>query len=168
MGALVAVEQRGVSLSTRYAENTTVPADRSRAEIERTLQRYGATGFMYGWEPERAVIQFQASDRFIRFIIEMPDRNDFAYTPARRHRRSEDAIQSAYDQATRQRWRALALVIKAKLEAVEAGITTFEGEFLAHIVLPDGTTVGDWVQPQVAAAYESGTMPKMLPMPEGT
>ena len=150
--------------ATRYAENTTVPADRSRAEIERTLQRYGADGFMYGWEATRAVIQFSAHDRYIRFVIEMPDREDFALTPARGNRRSEDAIQSAFEQASRQRWRALALVIKAKLEAVAANITTFESEFLAHILLPDGTTVGDWVQPQVAAAYETGNMPKMLPM----
>ena len=152
-------------MTTRYAESTSVPADRSRAEIERTLQRYGAEGFMYGWEATQAVIQFKAEDRYIRFIIEMPDREDFAFTPARRNRRSDDAIQSAYEQASRQRWRALALVIKAKLEAVAAGITEFESEFLAHIVLPDGTTVGAWIQPQVARAYELGTMPKMLPMP---
>jgi hypothetical protein len=149
---------------SRYAEQTTVPADRSRAEIERTLQRYGADGFMYGWEATRAVIQFRAHDRHIRFIIDMPDREDkvFTHTPTRGNRRSEEAIQSAYEQATRQRWRALALVIKAKLEAVEAGITEFESEFLAHIVLPDGTTVGGWMLPQVAAAYESGVMPSML------
>ena len=35
------------------------------------------------------------------------------------------------------------LVIKAKLEAVEAGVTTFEQEFLANMVLPDKTTVSD-------------------------
>jgi hypothetical protein len=63
-----------------------------------------------------------------------------------------------------QRWRALALVIKAKLEAVAAGITTVEQEFLAHIVLPDGhTTVGTWMAPQLAAAYDAGTMPALLP-----
>lgn len=29
---------------TRYAAETTVASDRSRAEIERILERYGATG----------------------------------------------------------------------------------------------------------------------------
>lgn len=149
-----------------YAETTSVPADRSRAEIERILQRYGADSFMYGWESERAMVQFKAHERYIRFVIPMPDREEFAYTPTRRNRRAPEAVQSAYEQATRQRWRALALVIKAKLEAVSAGITEFEAEFLAHIVLPDGSTVGDWVAPQVAAAYDRGTMPRMLPMPE--
>ena len=63
----------------------------------------------------------------------------------------------------RQRWRALALVIKAKLEAVEADITTLEAEFLAHIALPSGATVGEWVGPQLDAVYGSGEMPALLP-----
>ena len=147
-----------------YAANTDVPADRSRAEIERTLARWGADGFMYGWEQTRAVIQFRANERFIRFIVELPDRSEFLLTPSRKQRRSPAQVESAYDQAVRQRWRALALVIKAKLEAVESGITEFEAEFLAHIVLPDGSTVGDWVRPQVESAYQLGTMPPMLPM----
>ncbi len=148
-----------------YAQNTTVTAEKSRAEIERTLRRYGADQFMYGWEPERAMVQFRAHERTIRFIIGMPDQEEFALTPAKRQRRSPDATTKAWEQATRQRWRALTLVIKAKLEAVEAGITEFEAEFLAHIVLPDGTTVGDWALPQVAKAYDMGEMPKALPMP---
>jgi hypothetical protein len=68
------------------------------------------------------------------------------------------------DQAIRQRWRALLLVIKAKLEAVQGGITEFDAEFLPHIVLPDGQTVGDWIIPQVNTAYELGEMPQALPM----
>lgn len=31
-----------------YAENTSVSSEKSRAEIERTLQKYGADQFMYG------------------------------------------------------------------------------------------------------------------------
>lgn len=40
---------------TTYASQTTVSPDRSRAEIERTLSRYGATGFMYGWSDRGAI-----------------------------------------------------------------------------------------------------------------
>ncbi|HWF01594.1 MAG TPA: hypothetical protein VG248_17460 [Caulobacteraceae bacterium] len=53
------------------------------------------------------------------------------------------------EQACRQKWRALALVIKAKLEAVSAGITTVEDEFLAQTMMGDGRTVGEVVQPQL-------------------
>ena len=60
-------------------------------------------------------------------------------------------------------WRALRLVIQAKLEAVEAEITTFEEEFLAHIVLPDGQTVAQHVQPRVESMYREGKMQALLP-----
>lgn len=54
------------------------------------------------------------------------------------------------------------LIIRAKLEAVESRITTFESEFLANLVLPEGGTVGDWLAPQIDEAYATGRMPPML------
>jgi len=149
----------------RYAERTDVASDRSRAEIERTLRRYGATAFAYGWDALCATVMFELANRRIRFRLPMPDRNDrvFTHTPGRGNRRSEEAIDREWEQAQRQRWRALALVIKAKLEAVAAEITTVEQEFLAHIVLPDNSTVGDWAKPQLALAYERNTMPALMP-----
>lgn len=148
-----------------YAEKTTVPSDRSRAEIERTLVRYGATSFMYGWEAEASVVGFVARGKQVRFYLPMPDRSarEFTHTPSRGNRRSDAQIAEAYEQAVKQRWRALALVIKAKLEAVEAGIVTFEEEFAMHMMLPNGQTVGQFVLPQVEQAYETGAMPALLP-----
>jgi hypothetical protein len=64
--------------------------------------------------------------------------------------------------ASREGWRALVLAIKAKLEAVEAGITTFETEFLAHIVLPDGRTVGEHAIPKLEETLR-GEIPRLLP-----
>ena len=146
-----------------YAATTSVSTEQSRAEIERTLQRWGADQFMYGWDGDRAVIGFRASGRQIKFVIDLPDRNDREFTHHSRGRRTADAALKAWEQACRQRWRALNLVIKAKLEAVESGISEFESEFLAHIVLPNGSTVGDWVAPQIDVAYTTGQMPSMLP-----
>ena len=120
---------------------------------------------MYGWDQNRAVIAFHAKGKQVRFLLPLPDRRarEFTHTPGRQFLRSDGAQQEAYEQAVRQRWRALALVIKAKLEAVEAGITEFEDEFLAHIVLPDGQTVGSWMRPQVERAYQTRLMPPLLP-----
>ena len=125
---------------TRYAAKTTVPVSRTRDEIERVLTRYGADAFGYGWDDGRAVLSFRAQGRYIRFSM------DVVGTP----------------QEERQRWRALLLVMKAKLEAVESGITSFENEFLAHVVLPDNRTVGQWLGPELEAAYLHGEMPKQL------
>lgn len=153
-----------------YASDTSVSSEKSRNEIERTLARYGATSFAYGWEQERAMVGFVADDRQIRFVLPLPNREDreFTHTPSRGNRRSDAQIEAAYEQAVRQRWRALALVIKAKLEAVESGIVTFEEEFAMHMVLPNGTTVGDWVVPQIAESYATGKMPPaLLALPAG-
>ena len=150
---------------TRYASKTEVSTDRSRVEIERILKRYGATAFGYMWEGTRARIGFAANGRRLRFDLPLPDRKQFLMSPSGRAR-GEAAVAAAWEQACRQAWRALALVIKAKLEAVEAGIVAFEAEFLAHILLPDDTTVGPWARPQIEAAYQSGETPRRLGRPD--
>ena len=152
---------------TRYAERTTVPSSKSRTDIENVLRRHGATGFIYGWAETRAVVGFQMQKRQIKFYLPMPDPNarEFTHTPELEKMRSAEARETVYEQAMRQRWRALYLVIRAKLEAVESGITLFEEEFLAHIVLPDGFTVGQTVIPTVNKAYLTGEMQPLLPEP---
>ena len=104
--------------------------------------------------------------RRVRFTIPMPNPKDRKYTHDRLRVRTLADQKRRVDQATRTAWRALLLVIKAKLEAVAAGICVFESEFLAHIVLPGtGQTFGEWAIPQIARAYdEAGEMPPMLPM----
>lgn len=148
-----------------YAADTSVSTEKSRAEIESTLRRYGADQFISGWDRQRAVIGFSMNDRQVRFTLPLPDRQarEFTHTPTRGNKRSPKQAEEAWEQACRQRWRALALVVKAKLEAVEAGIAEFEDEFMAYLALPNGTTVGQFMRPQIAEAYESGTMPSMLP-----
>lgn len=151
---------------TRYAAETQVSSEKSRAEVERTLRRYGAGKFMYGWGDDRAVVGFEMQGRRVHFDLPMPDANDPTFTRTDTGKtRSTAQAEKAYEQAVRQRWRALALVIKAKLEAVESGITEFEQEFMAHIVLPDGQTVGQHMIPQIEKSYRDGRMPPMLPGP---
>ena len=149
---------------TRYAERTSVDSGRSRAEIEKTITRYGATGFMYYWRGDRAVIGFELQSRGIRFQLDMPDRNERRFTHTDRGKvKSTEAANKHYEQATRQRWRALALVIKAKLEAVESGIVEFDEEFMAHIVMPDGQTMGEAALPKMQAVLEGRSPTLMLP-----
>lgn len=149
-----------------YAKNTSVSVAKSKEEIERTLARYGADSFSYATQrtadTERAVVQFIAHDRLIRLSLTFPPLSDFRLTPGGRVRKDTAAMEREHEQACRQRWRALNLLVKAKLEAVESGITTFEDEWLAHTVLSDGSTVSDFVQPQIAAAIEAGTKPMLL------
>lgn len=149
---------------TQYASQTQVSSDKSRSEIERTRTRYSADQFLYGWESGGAVIAFRMHGRRVKFYLPLPDREEFRLTDKSRER-NQSSWNGAYEQAVRQKWRALALVIKAKLEAVESWITVFEDEFMAHIQLPDGQTVGEWMRPQIEQAYQSGDMPPLLPAP---
>jgi hypothetical protein len=151
-------------MSGRYASKTSVPVERSRNEIERTLARYGAEQFVYGWDRTGAVVGFVVTTesqqkRQVRFHLPLPDRNDPEFTHHSRGRRSPDAAEAMWEQASRSRWRALNLVVKAKLEAVESGIATFEDEFLAYTMLPTGGTVGEWLTPQLDDVYQRGIMP---------
>lgn len=142
---------------TTYAKQTTVSPEKSRGEIEATLTRYGASKFMYGWQGDQAVIAFEAHGRRIRFILPLPH----SIERGPKGRRLKNPKQ-ALERETRQRWRALALCIKAKLEAVESNIATFEDEFLPYTMLPNGMTVGEFIQPQIERAYETQTMPPLL------
>lgn len=156
-----------------YAANTTVSSDRSKAEIEAILKNYGAEQFISGWGNEQVAIGFKMGNRMIKFILPIPNLKEFkTLTVKRRSRyghvsthereRSELGQRDAHDQEVRRRWRALALVIKAKLEAVSSGITTFEEEFLAHIVLPGGGTVYEQTRKGIAHAYDTGKAPDLL------
>lgn len=145
-----------------FAANTSVPVERSRAEIERLLSRHKCSKFMAGVDHEahRATVQFQAHNRIVKFEIALPDSRDKKYTRDRHGwQRSPSGVEKLVQQEERTRWRALLLVIKAKLEAVESNIATFEDEFLAHVLLPNQQTVAQYIGPTVAQIYETGRMP---------
>ena len=161
--------QKENKMTTKYASKTTISPEKTKAEIESTLRRYGADQFIQGWEPGRGLIGFRVNGLPVRMLLPLPEFNDFEFYErklkygTRRERRSKEAQKNAFEQAERQRWRALLLVIKAKLEAVEAGITTIEQEFLANMVLPDNSTVAESLLPRLHSAVIEGKMPPMLP-----
>jgi hypothetical protein len=140
----------------RYAHDTRVPVETSRADIERLLNKHKASQFgtAIDYERGKARVQFKLHDRIIRFLMDLPDQKRYRST-------------AAFEQAQRQRWRALLLVIKAKLESVENDIETFEQAFLANVVMPNDQTVAELVRPFIASAYRDGRMPQAL-LPSGT
>jgi len=150
-----------------YASDTSVPVDRSIAELRSTVMRYRATGFAFGEEADRAMVAFTAQDRRVRFLVTLPERTKFALTPSTQVRRTPAAQEDAWEKACRQRWRALNLVVKAKLEAVEAGIATFEQEFLGYLVLPGGQTMHEALQVdgRLQQALATGAAPSLLALP---
>jgi hypothetical protein len=147
-----------------YAQDTSVPVEKSKMEIERLLTRYGATSFASGWEEQHAVIQFECHKKRIRFDLPLPPVADYSKTPEGRTRRRPEMIRQAWEQGCRSRWRALVLIVKAKLEAVQSGVASFEDEFGWYTVLPGGKTLGEMAHPAIEEAYRTGHMPPLLGM----
>lgn len=131
---------------SNFAKTTSVPVERTQNEIRKTLEKYGATGFMFGQGKGQALVMFEINDRRVKFILPVP----------------QDHSNKSQAQLERTRWRCLLLAIKAKLECAATGITTFEQEFMAHIVMPNGLTVAQNIGPQIEASYKSGNMLPLL------
>lgn len=150
----------------KYAAETSVSVEKSRSEIEATLNRYGADAFAYATDGPMVKIAFRMHGKHFRFQLTLPGRDEERFTTYMRgsakYLREPNVALAGWEQACRQKWRALALVIKAKLEAVDAQISTLEDEFLANLVLPSGDTMGVWAKPQIEQAYLDGRMPKHL------
>lgn len=114
-----------------YAVDTKVPVERSRQEIERVVEKYGANKFAIATDNESrlVMIEFHMNRRRIRFELHQPP--------------------PEHPQKLRTSWRALLLAIKAKLSSVDSGIETFDEAFLAHVVMPDGRRFGEISVPQL-------------------
>ena len=124
-----------------YAAHTSVPVERTKVDIEKLVKKYGAKGFAVGWHNDRAQISFAAHDQLIRFTIIIP--------PA--------------PQPERTRWRTLLLLVKAKLEAVDAKVVTFEEAFVGDIVMPDtGKTVWEMTREQIKLGYAGKSVPLLI------
>jgi hypothetical protein len=155
-------------MMSTFAKDTTVSVEKSRAEIEKLITRYGATSTAFMNAPNRAMVLFECKGRRIMFELKLPARDEKRFLrDYRNYTLPANKSFEKWEQACRQCWRALALVIKAKLEAVETGITSFEDEFLAHIVMPDGQTVATHIKPRIAEAYAGGKMLALMPPTQG-
>lgn len=134
----------------RFAEGTTVPVDRSKQELEKLVRLHGATGFATSWDKSSYVVMFELKGRRIRFDVGAPDSKTYRDT-------------KRWEAEERRRWRALLLILKAKLELVQSGDADLEAEFLANLVLRGGQTLGATFLPQLTEVLDTGSMPKMLP-----
>ena len=145
-----------------YASQTGVSTERSKGEVERLLSRAGATSFMSGYDGTTAMLGFKLHDRLYSIRFQLPSQEDYAFTPGGRRRRSAVDMLKHHEQGCRSRWRAIVLIIKAKLEAVEIGVMTVEEAFATDLVLGRGLTVGQAVR----KAVEFGKIPAALPLLE--
>jgi hypothetical protein len=150
-------------MTTHYVLGASISSAASRVEIQDMLTGYGATGFRCGWEEGRAAIAFTAGNRQFRLVLALPRSADLAGSAGDplQPRRPGTGTKSP-EETARRCWHRLALLIRAKLEAVDSGIVTFDQEFLAYMVLPGGGTVFQEAAPAIGTAYATGVRAGLL------
>ena len=98
-----------------YAEHTAVSVKQSIAEVQSLLAAHGATKFAIDYTDPR--ILFEVGGRTVQIRVPLPAEDQFRFTPTKITRRPA-ARKQAWEQACKQRYRALYLVIRAKLEEI--------------------------------------------------
>lgn len=142
---------------TKFAEGTEVSIEKSQSEIRQTVKnRYGATELSIKEGEHVSGVEFTFKGRNVRIMMNMPSVNDakFLKTPGG-NKRTKEQIVSAWDKECRRIWRALNLVVKAKLEMVENG-ASFDAEFMAYLVCGDNRTVADHSLTMISEALDTG------------
>lgn len=139
-----------------FASKTTVSSDKTMGEIRKMVNGAGATSFAVFEETGRAMVAFRLKDRNIRMTITL-DAPKSSFNSQRE--------KAGFEQRHRTKWRALGLVIKAKLESVASGIETIEEAFLPHVVMENGRTVYEEIKAPIQIRYEGNNVP-LLPRPD--
>lgn len=142
-----------------YAADTSTSVEKTRAELENVIRKFGADAFAYAMDGKQAMIQFRAKGKQVRFVLPLPNPDERRFTQSSTGPRASDVAYAKWEQGCRAAWRALFLVVKAKLVAVESSIVAFDSEFMAYIVLPNGRTAGEEILPMIDEAYSTGRMP---------
>jgi hypothetical protein len=148
-----------------YAAGTSISVEKSKAELEKVVRQHGA--YNYGsatLDAEgKALVYFSVGKaeqlRQVRLILPLPKVTDFKKSWSGRKQKTPE---QRWEQACRERWRLLVLVVRAKLELIAVGGSSLEREFLADIALPDGRTVAEVLLGPLALAYKTGKVPPML------
>jgi hypothetical protein len=150
-----------------YAKKTSVSVAKSKAEVDKTLDRYGASEQLVGESKAQGVafVAFSLDGRNVKVAIALPKLSEFSEREFRGRmvEATEEWQRKAWEQACRERWRAFVLVLKAKLELIEIGASTVEREFLSDLMLPSGRTVGE----EIGAQLDGMTTVPLLQMGTG-
>lgn len=155
-----------------FANESSVPVDRTRAEINRLLTEWKCSSI--GWTDHLAeqtvAVEFVwlreekdekgfVTGNFcyrVRFSIGIPKRRD-----KRRGEWGQPPLLTENEkaQAWRSAHRLLLLKLKADLNAAAAGLAKAEEIFLPWMVGPDGKTVSDVLMPRLRETYSVPALP---------
>lgn len=133
-------------MARRYAEGTEVPIARSLEAIKAELRKVQAE--------EVGVLESQSQAWLVFRIREVRYRITTGEIAVARGRKPEVEA--------RRQWRAILLLVKAKIVSIVEGISTVEREFLSDVIMPDGTVLSDHTPRLIASAYAENGPPRLM------
>lgn len=151
---------------SKFAEGTTVPVAKSREEIQRVLQNWGAAQVTWGDDYERGAVllrfvwlQKATAHRFqARFIVRLQPVLALRKLAGETSwaRPNEVRLQKLMEARGKQEHRVLLLWLKAAFNAIELGLITAEELFLPFMESADGRTVSEMALPGIANLLAPG------------
>lgn len=152
-----------------FAVGTKVSVEKTRAELDTLLSKYGATarGIVVKDLAGVAQVAFVLRGLPYRLDVPLPKMGNGEPESAPRGWRVWGDLErelwhvKKHEQACRERWRVLLLLVRAKLEAVRLGMSTVEKEFMPDLVLDNGETVYHELGASIQRALAAG-MPLSL------
>lgn len=129
-------------------ESTSVSIESSQGSLRKLLSKNGANGFGFReskinhpdlGETWVVGIEFTFDGSLVRMVVPCKPPDPKAIQAKARRARTKTADEIEYemmDQEMRRIWRVLFYNTKARMEAVEEQVETFEQAFLAHLVDP--------------------------------
>jgi hypothetical protein len=155
-----------------YARETSVSVEKSQADLKKLLGRYKADRIEMGSSERdgQAYVRFEFRDVRIEKRLTLPKAAEERFHRGKggRHIGSASAY-ARWEQACRQQWRILLLLLQAQMEAVELGLYSVHQAFLADLLLPSGQPLGEAVASHLPDALKTGDTSHWLTMtpPEG-
>lgn len=131
----------------RYAEGTDVDVSKSVEDLKRLAERYDASEFTYAIGPRGGSAMFRLEGVPLRYDVQFPTDDDLTVKQA--------------EQEWRRRWRVVLLRAKGQFEAITDGELSVERAFLAEVMLPDGTTVGERIEATGIEGLEGELLPQL-------
>jgi hypothetical protein len=136
----------------RYAAGTKVSVESSRAEISGILTKHGVK--RQGWYGDEEIgdeLRFELQGGQYRLTVKKPTLEE-----VRKLNPNSSYLADRMDDEWRRRWRATVLLLKAKLEFIDAGDTSLDQELLAYRVLKDGRTLFEAMEADAVPLLEAG------------
>lgn len=149
----------------RYATGTDVGEERSRAELQFLLEKFGADQFGYAIDrtvnAAKIMFRYKVANFVFRLPLANPEDKRIKFTPGGKLRQDNQARQQLIAEENKRRWRSLCLAVKAMLVGVEDGIFNFAEVFMPYIVWGDGRTTAETLLPSIEDCIaHTGRLPR--------